>query len=94
MNNPNVGEIHDGEEVREDVKKEALLEKMGESLHLKETDRERAAQILDAVEGMSIWEAGELLERCVGALQLLDITFIKKGRRRHPHKFFHLSIVF
>lgn len=55
--------------------KAELLDKMQERLHLKEADREKAAQILEAVEGMSIWAARELLERCIGALQLLDICY-------------------
>ena len=52
-----------------------LLDEMQKQSHLKEADRERAAQILEAVEGMSIWAARELLERCIGALQLLDISY-------------------
>ncbi len=52
-----------------------LLDEMQERLHLKESDTERAAQILKAVEGMSIWAASELLERCIEALRLLDISY-------------------
>lgn len=52
-----------------------LLNKMQEQLCLKKVDREKAAQILETVEGMSIWAARELLECCIGALQLLDISY-------------------
>lgn len=38
-------------------------------------DKERASQILKAVEGMRIWEARELLERCMGALELTEIHY-------------------
>jgi len=57
------------------MSKEELLDRMKNVLRLRETDREKASQILDAVEGMSIWEARELLKRCIGALQLLDIRY-------------------
>lgn len=57
------------------MSKTELLDKTGTALHLKKEDRERASQILDAIEGMSIWEARELLERCIGALQLLDVRY-------------------
>jgi len=55
--------------------KEALLDKLQKNRLVKEKDRDKASQILDAVEGMSIWEAKELLEHCIGALQLLDVCY-------------------
>lgn len=55
--------------------KEALLDKLQKNSLVKEKDRDRASQILDAVEGVSIWEARELLEHCIGALQLLDVRY-------------------
>lgn len=53
----------------------ALLDEMQRQSQLKKADRERAAQILEAVEGMNIWAARELLERCIGALQMLDVSY-------------------
>lgn len=38
-------------------------------------DKERASHILKAVEGLSIWEARELLEKCAAVLQLLEIRY-------------------
>lgn len=55
--------------------KAALLDEMQEQSQLRKSDRERAARILEAVEGMSIWAARELLEHCIGALQLLDVSY-------------------
>lgn len=52
-----------------------LLDKMEKSMHLQNADRERASQILNAVEGMSIWEARELLQRCIGSFELMDIRY-------------------
>lgn len=40
-----------------------------------EEDKKRASQILKAVEGLSIWEARELLENCATVLQLLEIHY-------------------
>ncbi len=55
--------------------KTALLDEMQRQSRIKETDRERASQILEAIEGLRIWEARELLENCIGALQRLDVCY-------------------
>lgn len=58
-----------------DVTKLALLDEMQKQSRIKEVHRERASQILNAVEGMRIWEARELMEQCIGALQRLDVCY-------------------
>ncbi len=55
--------------------KKDLLDKLQKEGQLKEKDRERASQILDALEGMKTWEAGQLLVRCTETLQLLDVCY-------------------
>ena len=55
--------------------KSELLDEMQKRSHIKEADRERASQILEAIEGLRIWEARELLENCIGALQRLDVCY-------------------
>lgn len=55
--------------------KAALLDEMQKQSRIRETNRERASQILEAVEGLRIWEARELLEQCIGALQRLDVSY-------------------
>lgn len=40
-----------------------------------EEDKERASQILKVVEGMRVWEARELLEKCAGVLELTEIHY-------------------
>lgn len=54
---------------------EELLDKMEKTMHLQSADRKRASQIFSAVEGMSIWEAKELLQRCISSFELLDIRY-------------------
>lgn len=38
-------------------------------------NRDRASQILKAVEGMDIWEARELLGVCADVLEMLTISY-------------------
>lgn len=40
-----------------------------------EEDKKRAFQILKAVEGLSIWKARELLEKCIGILELTEVHY-------------------
>lgn len=55
--------------------KSDLLREMHGNAHIKIEHLEKASQILGAVEGLRIWEAKELLECCIGALQRLDICY-------------------
>ncbi len=55
--------------------KTALLDEMQRQSRIKKANRERASQILEAIEGLRIWEARELLENCIGALQRLDVCY-------------------
>lgn len=55
--------------------KAALLDEMQKQSRVKGANRERASQILEAVEGLRIWEARELLENCIGALQRLEVCY-------------------
>lgn len=55
--------------------KDALLDEMQKQSCIKGVNRERASKILEAVEGLRIWEARELLEICIGALQRLDVCY-------------------
>lgn len=38
-------------------------------------NKERATQILKAVEGMKIWEAKDLLEECIGTLNMVRVSY-------------------
>ena len=40
-----------------------------------EDEKQRASQILRAVEGMRIWEAKELLEKCEGVLFMTEVHY-------------------
>lgn len=52
---------------------EKLLDKQ---THLRnEEDKKRASQILRAVEGLSIWEARELLEKCKTVFELMEVHY-------------------
>lgn len=55
--------------------KDELLDEMQKRSCIKEANRERASQILGAIEGMKIWEARELLGCCIGAIQRLDVRY-------------------
>lgn len=52
---------------------ERLLD--GGSRFRTEEDKKRASQILKAVEGLRVWEARELLEKCAEVLQLTEIHY-------------------
>lgn len=54
---------------------ENQLNRLLESERIREKDRERASQILNAVEGMGIWEARELLGACSDVLEALTISY-------------------
>ena len=55
---------------------ESLLDKAGIGpLACLSTHKERAAQILRAVEGMSIWTARELLKACSSVLEQTEISY-------------------
>ncbi len=55
--------------------KEALLDKIQKHMRPNTNSRERASQILSALEGMSIWDAKELLNMCCEAIMLLDVHY-------------------
>ena len=38
-------------------------------------DKKRASQVLRALEGLSIWKARDLLDRCARALELMEIHY-------------------
>lgn len=58
---------------------ENQLNRLLESGQIHSKNRERASQILNAVEGMEIWEARELLGLCANVLELLTVSY------RMPH---------
>ena len=71
-------------------KKDKLLDEMqGRSL-IKAEKKERASQILGAVEGLRIWEARELLEHCIGALQRLDVSY-RESREDTAERIFKMN---
>lgn len=54
---------------------EELLDQASKSrIHL-EKERKRASQILAALEGLSVWEARELLEDCQSSIELLKVSY-------------------
>ena len=55
----------------------AELEKLlNEENHFyEEEDKKRASQILKALEGLSVWKARELLEKCTEVLALVEIHY-------------------
>lgn len=55
--------------------KTELLDEMQRQGRINDQTREKASQILEAVEGLSIWEARGLLEHCIGAFQLLSVSY-------------------
>ncbi len=55
---------------------ESLLDKAGHGQMIcLSKHREKASQILKAVEGLSIWEARELLQACGAALVRTEISY-------------------
>ena len=52
---------------------EKLLDK--ENLFYNVEDKQKASQILRALEGLSVWKAKELLEKCAGVLDLTEIHY-------------------
>jgi len=61
-------------EVR-DVDKGELLDRIQKTVGTKGNERGRASRILEAVEGMSVWEARELLKTCGDALLMTDVHY-------------------
>lgn len=56
-------------------KMENQLKRLLEKLQIRPENRERASQILNEVEGMSIWEARELLGVCADILDGVTVSF-------------------
>ncbi len=64
--------------------KEALLDLMQKRMRPRLDARERASQILSALEGMSIWDAKELLNMCGEAILVMkDLS----GYNYDPEKY-------
>lgn len=51
------------------------FDRLLESDRIHDWNRDRASQILNAVEGMCIWEARELLGACADILESLTISY-------------------
>lgn len=54
---------------------ENQLDQLLEKTRIHKKNRERASQILNAVEGMCVWEARELLGECADILDGVTVSF-------------------
>lgn len=54
---------------------ENQLDPLLEKTRIHRKNRERASQILNAVDGMCIWEARELLGECADILDVVTVSF-------------------